>query len=531
MKRQLICILLVAALVLALTGCKTSQSSQPTNPGASQPTTDLMNPTSSQTGSPEATQPGATQPDASQPNASQPDASQPTETTPSQSITPQPTTPTGTVTPTGPQVSSCSHSSTQWVQTKAATCEAPAEKQEICNACRKVLQTQPEGQPKGHTWVYVAAVPAGKRTTGATDHNRCKICQAYETAPTILPALGSAGLRVVVEAKDRVIVYLENCADPDLVIPAEYYWNGQIYKTTGFSNNALTDTQRNTIASITFLGSLLTEEYSNFSNATALKTVTFCGDVKKLPDHAFSDCTALNTVTFQGEVKQIGRYAFDGCTSLTQVSISEGLTTIGYTAFRDCKTMRALNLPKSLRQIGASAFAECENLVLTLPQGLQTIGDGAFVRCNALQTVTVPGSVTHIGAGAFTECRNLKQLTLPAGLKTMGDSVFYGCSKLESLKFPEGIIQIGSDMFGGCTALKTVWVPTSVVEFQQYAFLDATGLEEIRYAGTKDQWNAITKTTGLGLSDTLQQVVLPWHHNTGAFTVYCTDGNLKKAVT
>ena len=48
-----------------------------------------------------------------------------------------------------------------------------------------------------------------------------------------------------------------------------------------------------------------------------------------------------------------------------------------------------------------------------------------------------------------------------------------------------------------------------------YVFADCTSLKEIHFNGTKEEWNKIEKDKY-------------WDKNTGEYTIYCSDGNIKK---
>lgn len=63
------------------------------------------------------------------------------------------------------------------------------------------------------------------------------------------------------------------------------------------------------------------------------------------------------------------------------------------------------------------------------------------------------------------------------------------------------------------SALEKVTVPASITHIRASAFEGCKSLKEIRFLGTMEQWNAIEKDTN-------------WDLETGAYTVYCTDGTI-----
>ena len=84
--------------------------------------------------------------------------------------------------------------------------------------------------------------------------------------------------------------------------------------------------------------------------------------------------------------------------------------------------------------------------------------------------VVIPGSVTKIGEGAFEGCTSLASVSIPEGVTEIGEDAFSGCTSLTSVTIPEGVTKIGRDAFCGCSSLK-----------------------EIRFAGTKEKWEAVKK--------------------------------------
>jgi hypothetical protein len=77
-------------------------------------------------------------------------------------------------------------------------------------------------------------------------------------------------------------------------------------------------------------------------------------------------------------------------------------------------------------------------------------------------------SITSIGDYAF-DLTKLAEVVIPAGVTSIGEGAFAGCTYLKSITLPDNITQIGWSAFSGCDNLTDVY-----------------------YAGTADQWNAIS---------------------------------------
>ncbi len=234
---------------------------------------------------------------------------------------------------------------------------------------------------------------------------------------------------------------------------------------------------------------------------------------------------------------------------------------------------------KKITILPSEAFFKLENLVLiSLPDSVTSIGNQAFFRCTKLQNISLPTELTHLDASAFAGCEKLEQITLPEKMTHMGQYAFSDCSSLVAIKLnaesmadlkaddnvfsgagadtADGIVvtvgakvkQIPAYLFAlsdtpssiasspnihsvvfeensictdirqyaffGCTSLKEISIPASVTEIGSNALSGCTGLEAIRFGGTQEQWESVVKGTD-------------WDKNTGAYTVYCSDGNIE----
>lgn len=73
------------------------------------------------------------------------------------------------------------------------------------------------------------------------------------------------------------------------------------------------------------------------------------------------------------------------------------------------------------------------------------------------------------------------------------DSAFYfGGSKLRTVVVAEGIEDIGTNAFATAGQLQEVSLPASLQSIGKWAFGNCNMLETIHFAGTEEQWNALT---------------------------------------
>ena len=98
---------------------------------------------------------------------------------------------------------------------------------------------------------------------------------------------------------------------------------------------------------------------------------------------------------------------------------------------------------------------------------------------------------------------------------TIEDGTFYDCTNLTNVTIPEGVTVIDESAFRYCSSLTSVALPTSVTKISSFAFCNCTALSGVYFAGTKAEWEAISKGEY-------------WDGNTADCTVYCIDGEIDK---
>ncbi len=270
----------------------------------------------------------------------------------------------------------------------------------------------------------------------------------------------------------------------------------------------------------------------------AVKTVIILDGITDIGDDAFSGCSSLTSITIPENVTGIGRFAFygcvkmpeiiipygvtdigmnafSGCISLAKISIPESLTTIEQYAFSGCSSLTSIVIPDSVTDIGESAFSGCNGLTALLIQGGDiNIGDEAFSECTGLTTITMHGgkisignyafggccsldsliivdSEISIGTNAFNDCGSLTSLTIPGCVTGIGNSAFIRCN-MTTMTIKDGITEIGEMAFFDCSGLVSMALPKSITEIGEAAFCSCLRLSDVYYAGTKEEWEAIT---------------------------------------
>ena len=159
----------------------------------------------------------------------------------------------------------------------------------------------------------------------------------------------------------------------------------------------------------------------------------------------FESRDSILHVIVESGVTRVGSNAFGVLKAVTVISLSDTVTSIGEYAFQTSQSLTKLSLPDSLETIEKYAFHGSGITQISLPDAVETLGEGLFMNCEALTTAEIGGSVTVIPKYCFS-----------------------GCSGLETVSLPDGITSI------------------------QYGAFTSAAPKTIHFAGTADQWNAIT---------------------------------------
>ena len=225
--------------------------------------------------------------------------------------------------------------------------------------------------------------------------------------------------------------------------------------------------------------------------------------------------------------------SFYGDAALKSVEIPASVTKIGWGAFLNCKLLASVRYGGTKAQWNSIAELynnkELLNAEVTCADGTQkpeelgTLLTSGSIVCGHTDAIPVsleiPNGITAIGASAFSFCYSLERVLIPESVKKIGMSAFFSCKSLKNVKIPDGVVKIDVLVFSNCDSLEYVEIPASVTTIGWGAFDGCESLSEVRYSGTKAQWNSIA-----GLYDGRDKPLL-------RATVVCTDGMQKPEVT
>lgn len=305
------------------------------------------------------------------------------------------------------------------------------------------------------------------------------------------------------KSKERLIRYPVNKSETEYVVPDgveslasdAFYDNDHLTAITlpdsmaWIGVDAFHDCQG--LTSIAIPEGIRSIENGAFRRCENLTTVTIHGSIKSIESNVFAGCKSLTAITLPETVESIGYSAFEGCTSLTSINIPDTVTSIEYRAFYGCESLTSINMPETMTSIGHNAFYNCTSLTsITLPEGITKIEYETFFKCESLASVTLPATVTSIERDAFCNCKSLTAITFPETVESIGPFAFNFCKSLTSITLPEGLTEINNNAFGNCQNLTDVTIPKSVTEINN-VFNPCYRLENVYYAGTEEEWNAI----------------------------------------
>ena len=212
---------------------------------------------------------------------------------------------------------------------------------------------------------------------------------------------------------------------------------------------------------------------------------TECGSALTLLDYEMTDGGYMVT-----------GYEFCAGTDLEIPSECNGLPVVGiaYGAFAE-EGFTSVMIPGSVVYIGDQAFYRCDDLKsVTTEDGVAYIGKQAFYACHTLESVEISSNI--IGESAFANCTSLLNVTMDKNVTGIGDNAFEGCDSLESITIPDSVTSIGDYAFQGCESLESITIGSSVTSIGYSAFFYCASLTTVYYAGTEDEWNAISISSG-----------------------------------
>ena len=214
---------------------------------------------------------------------------------------------------------------------------------------------------------------------------------------------------------------------------------------------------------------------------------------------------------------------------IEEVVVGEGVTALGDWSIYRMKNLRKVTLPQSLKRLETAVFCACDSLTeLTLPDGIEHIGNLSVTDMESLVRVNVPDSLREMGlygGESYNELINLEEfiidpnhplvmhqegmliyrdsgllfsgaaasgdVVIPAEATAIESSAFLHNNKITSVSVTEGVTEIQGMAFYRCENLTEAYLPASLSYFGYEVFGACEALTEVRYGGSRSQWDAI----------------------------------------
>ncbi len=243
-----------------------------------------------------------------------------------------------------------------------------------------------------------------------------------------------------------------------------------------------------------------------FAALPNLTKITIGRELSVILDHAFISCPKLEEIQFceDGALTFIGSNAFAYQDTITEITLPESLRTLTGDAF-DSSSLEKIHLPAGLEEIAGRFLPLCDMLTeITIPEenSFYTVADGALYSEDMRELVrypsvsssvcVLPDGVLSIRDMAFSYCRNLNSVYLPDGMTALSENAFYWCDRLSYIRLPETLETLNAWAFQCCSQLCYPLIPENVTVIENMVF-NSSGTEDICFAGTQEQWNAIAK--------------------------------------
>ncbi len=201
--------------------------------------------------------------------------------------------------------------------------------------------------------------------------------------------------------------------------------------TNVFDDTAFYNTEENWDNGVLYIGNYLIRAKESLSGNYAIRSET-----RLIANSAFYGCSGLTSVIIPDSVTSIGSGAFGLCTSLNSITIPDSVTSISDDTFESCKNLTSIIIPGNVKSLDSRAFENCTSLTsIIIGNGVMQIADETFFNCTGITAITIPDSVTYIGGAAFSYCTELTSVTIGDGVTSIGDGAFYGCDKLTDIYY------------------------------------------------------------------------------------------------
>lgn len=216
----------------------------------------------------------------------------------------------------------------------------------------------------------------------------------------------------------------------------------------------------------------------------------------------FESCQ-LEGVWLPSSVTWIPRNTFSNNTTLGEVKIFGRLDGMDDNAFTNNTAITHFDIPAGVTHLDWQLFMNCTNLKsVTIPEGVVTTDDAVFQN-TGLTSVTLPSTITKLDHYCFADCPNLTELIIPEGVTYIGDR-FLQNSAVTELVLPSTVVDFGRQEYTNLTKLdlsKTVFNELSGLHICNNANLREVILPATLQTMADDTFAGCTGLVSLDLPD------------------------------
>ena len=237
---------------------------------------------------------------------------------------------------------------------------------------------------------------------------------------------------------------------------------------------------------------------------------------------------ALGSITPISSVDKLGLGCFSGCHA-TRIDLSNTkITTIPEGTTYRLSELTSISFPTTLINIGNNAFNNATSLVdFTVPDTVGSIGEHFLNDCTSLKNLYIGKGVISMSMDSLFNTPKLENINVSEDnnvFKSVDGVLFnkegytlyrcpanYGSGSTE-YNVPNTVVRINDNAFFGCKSLQTITIPQSVTIIKGYVFGDCNDLINVSYAGTVNEFEAITKDED-------------WYFGLNVEVIHCLDGD------
>lgn len=286
--------------------------------------------------------------------------------------------------------------------------------------------------------------------------------------------------------------------------------------TSGTLTSLLSEQEKNTITSLTLIGTVDARDFITTSQMPLLTSLDLSQTKVTAIDTLFDERVAIS------HPDTIGSYGYNPRESaslfssrLTSLILPSTIKAIDVNGLKDCSGLTAIEIPPTVTFIGLYAFWGCTGLTtLKIPASVTYIETYAFYGCSGLMKLIISPSVTSISPHTFALCSSLDTLTIPSSVKSIDEFAFTGCTALTTVILPESFQGLDHGVFMYCPNISSIYsynpIPPGVAsgafdtEINQGTVYVPYGSGELYAAaeGWKDFKNIVETLPGFTLSAT-----------------------------